>query len=1673
MICLKCNEFRVGFVGRLCPVCSDPLVLETNSNRDKLVFGRMREFLSRWQKSGEVSKKTISEIESALANTNIPQDSNERSYSFGILTIFIEWIQALLTSFFIGLGAIFEPVLLKPKTSKAYTKISGKDADASFENLTEGILVEDNSNLSGLDAISELDEKLLSRKGKYDTRKFKVKQTEPEFEIWSGLRPLFNEYIWWFIGTILILAGSIMGIREAWTVLTGVNRHLMVLIAVIIYQFLFTALGLFLNKKSVVTGKLLTVISILLLPVSFSVVSDVFLASNSLGIIALIISSILSMGILSFIAKQFQISIVGGVLAILPSLVLQAIIPKFTESLYPGILIFLPLCIVSYCGRNFTLYKEGSKGIFLISIYGALSVLAVFLNQSFVLNSSFELGSMPLVILFIWILGMSSIFAISFGSFGIKKETSRVYIILEIFFLAVTLVIASVSGLFLFTTQTWEMNIGIIRIVYSLIPIGVTILFFNTINRHDMSFHLFMILSIASSYLFLKEILPSTYWPISLASFIPISSMLYYKDKTLPLRVSRYVWGVSSGIFTCAVLFFLSSLLRFNSGSILEVLKDLVFFNQVCPIIVGGFYFAFVSHRVAGYERSAIHLPASIGIFTFIFGILLFSLPFVDFISRVCISLGIVSALYHFASIHFERKRADRDDSNFQPMDDISLAGGILSLLTLFFVSSSAGNIENVFFVLTGIILITRSFRDNSSFSSFIGAVLISVSIFRLQINSYSTASTAINLIASSIIALAASLLCIFFPNLTPVEIKSRKVFWVIRLPFAAQGPVLIRNALSATAIIYIVYSFTLILFWLGIPDQPERNLVIVSGIILAIIFLLGFFTRALNSFYLRGSVVSLSLIFIFIGLAAVANRIGRPLSPIVVGQNLSLGIIALWIFSRILFWKGQSLANWLDNSNQGRFYSFVPLIAMTLLGFVLFIDAWLLQPVNIYRFLYITPPTFFIGASLAAFFLSRSLGSFLSLQVSFGLILVSFSLIFSQQSILGIQLTPLILPGSQWVPTETVSLTRNGDWTNPFLFLPESIGVANVIIHAATGIAVGGFSFALLSLIIPLTSFGLLLRKIIFRIEDYYPLQSLMVIWTLISTIILSLIAFQYAFIQPAVIAIGYSALLLLSPFSKIGNVSIALSGILLIHGLAHGGDIYPIWVGPLFGLVGLIMVISIFPVSKFSKKPYSRILESSHAGSFIYSFLGIIYAFATFSQSRFDNAVPGLLSGFMNGIAGIWMESLALAITLLYISISLFIGSFQWSKTLTVIAAIGSYLLLGFSGISSFPVLCRYGICSADNNNLSLILMIPYFSLILACVAGMARAGFFLSKNAREDFSIGSGIGSDLLIILSGILLGLFLRLGVNSNLPYNEYALVISILVIILISLYTAFKEKKPRHLYFAQIAIASLYLALKPSFPNILTPEVDAISALLFGFVLVGITTISRRVGIPPIEESTRRFAAFMPVVAAIALPTETTYQNAGMATFSSILYAALSITSSNRLYAVLAAVTGNLAIFTAIKASNMQGIEVYLAPMGLFTLFLGHIFKSNLNMQIIKIIRILGGLLLYLPAGINISFEIGQAADSMYSVYFGVICLIGILAGMLFQIRSYLFLGLTFFTLNLVVNLLQTGLRDQRMGFILLSLTGLFIIASLVYYSIRKDKILGFVERTRKDLSRWE
>lgn len=1675
MICLKCNTFHFGFAGRLCPVCSEPLQTETTNNRDKLVLGRLNKYLMQWQKSGQVSKQTVNEIEAAIAKTVADSNYKDETHSLGFLNVIWDWIQTLFTSFIISLGAVFEPIIVQPNSKRSKQKHSRKESDASYESLTEGILSEDNSRLSGLDSVVGLDDIPIHKIRKNKHNNNQILSPEPEFVIWAGIRPLFNEYIWWFIGSLLVLTGSIMGIREAWLVLTGISRHITVLSAIFLYQVLFLALGIFLGTKSILTGRLLSGISLLLLPVSFSVVSDVIISNSMIGFISLAILIGLNYIFLRFISNQFQLHSNQILIPILPSMVFLALIPFFGLGLPSILLCFLPLVSIQQMGKKLLENKVGSMGLFLLSIYGGLSVLAVYLNLPAESGERFVLGSLSLVVLFLWVLLLSAILAIGFGMYAFRNEVRRVYLIMELFFLAVTLVIASISGIFIYTTPVNEFGLNLIRSLYILIPCLVSLLFFDTISRHEMSINPFMVLSIFSSFLIMREIFPNTDWAISFISFVPVTGMIYSKHQSDRMKNILYFWGIGIGIICCILL-----ILANSTNPNISPEKWSLFFERiiiVSPILFCGIYFGLTTHWVSGFSRSILHIAGAVGIFTFIYACILIFLPLLDFYTKFGISFGLLSALYHFGAKKFERLapiEKEKVDSSFAPMDDISFIAGIFSFLNILFISNlGSTTLEYILIILIGAILIIRSFRDNSSLSGFLGSIIIGLTILRFSLDYFSQSETAGSAFISSSIALGFGVLCILFPNLNPVEVKSRKVFFVIRLPFAAQGPVLIRNGLSATSLIYVIYSIFLFFVWLGLIGQPDRIFVIYSGIILTFVFIIAFFTRGYNSFYLRGSTVSFALIFISIGFAAVANRIGRPLPPTVVGINLTFGIIGLWFFSRLLFHKGQVLANWLDNPIHGKIYHFVPLYTMLLLGIVLILDVFLLQPFPIERFLYVTPPTFFLGAGIAAFLFGRSIVNLIPLQIALGLFVFASILGFSQENLFGIDLVALDLPGSRWVPSVTQEASRFADWLDPNIFLPPNLNLSILILRSAFGIAVIGILYALFVLVIPIAAIGLAVRKIIFHLEELLPLQFTFSNWSIICTFLLTLIAFQYAFIIPGIISLVAGVVLLLSRFSKAGNVSVALSGILILHGLAHQNLFYPLWVGPTFAGIAFIMILSVKPVSMFSTKPYGRILESSHLGAFLYSSIGILYALATLSVSVWDNAVPGLLTGVWSGFSGLWMQTLALGVTSGIIALSLSIGALQWTKSPTILAAIGSMFSFAFSGITAFPVLCQYGICTSETSIRLLSEMIPYFALIVSIIA---TCSYFLSQSIlqkREDYSIGVGFASDTLIVLTGILLGIFIRLSVISNLLWSNIVILISIGLVILISLIASFRAKQGRHLYFAQTSIASLYLALKDYFPEILTPEVDAIAALLFGFILTGITSIARRVGIPPLEESTRRFAALMPVVVVLVVPTEVSYQNAGMATFSAALYAALAITSSNRIYAVLAAVAANLAIFTAIMASEVQGFEIYLAPLGLFFLFLGHIFRENLTEQARKIIRVGGGLLLYLPASVNISFEMGRAANPMYAVLFGFLCLFGVLAGMIFQIRSYLFMGVSFFTLNLVANLLQSGLRDQRTGFILLSLTGLAIIGSLVAYTLKKEQILSFIGQIQNRLAKWD
>src|SRR5262249_48750796 len=148
------------------------------------------------------------------------------------------------------------------------------------------------------------------------------------------------------------------------------------------------------------------------------------------------------------------------------------------------------------------------------------------------------------------------------------------------------------------------------------------------------------------------------------------------------------------------------------------------------------------------------------------------------------------------------------------------------------------------------------------------------------------------------------------------------------------------------------------------------------------------------------------------------------------------------------------------------------------------------------------------------------------------------------------------------------------------------------------------------------------------------------------------------------------------------------------------------------------------------------------------------------------------------------------------------------------------------------------------------------------------------------------------------------------------------------------------------------------------------------------------------------------------------------------------------------------------------AQGLDGIEVFVGPLGLLVTALSQIFASKLSSAARDTLRILGGGLLYLPAGLKLTLRLGQAADGTYSVIFGAVCLIGVAVGLVLRVRAYLALGTLFLTLDVIANLVHAGLRDHRIGFVLLSASGLLILGAMIGITIRRDSAAALFRRLR-------
>jgi hypothetical protein len=306
----------------------------------------------------------------------------------------------------------------------------------------------------------------------------------------------------------------------------------------------------------------------------------------------------------------------------------------------------------------------------------------------------------------------------------------------------------------------------------------------------------------------------------------------------------------------------------------------------------------------------------------------------------------------------------------------------------------------------------------------------------------------------------------------------------------------------------------------------------------------------------------------------------------------------------------------------------------------------------------------------------------------------------------------------------------------------------------------------------------------------------------------------------------------------------------------------------------------------------------------------------------------------------------------------------------------------------------------------------------------------------------------------------------------------ALLVALAGVALFGIGRAVAERSGVGALHAQLALVAAYAVFRSLFAPGLAPAWDALAALTLAFALVGVAVAARRAGATPVAATVRRFSALLPIAAqALAAFDTGPLGDSGdaVAAGGALVYLAMAMAERSRAFGALATLASQLA-FVLWSQDQDPGLlpasAVLPGALGATMLVLAQLYGERLGPAARRTARLLGGLLLFVPGALTIVSRLG-GDDERFALLFGVLCLVGVIAGTLLRVRAYLFLGGLFLLLDIGAHVAHAGLQDQRVGFALMTVLGLGILGGMAAVTLRREAAQRLARRLADTLRAWD
>ncbi|MCC5848211.1 MAG: hypothetical protein JJU29_08960 [Verrucomicrobia bacterium] len=235
-----------------------------------------------------------------------------------------------------------------------------------------------------------------------------------------------------------------------------------------------------------------------------------------------------------------------------------------------------------------------------------------------------------------------------------------------------------------------------------------------------------------------------------------------------------------------------------------------------------------------------------------------------------------------------------------------------------------------------------------------------------------------------------------------------------------------------------------------------------------------------------------------------------------------------------------------------------------------------------------------------------------------------------------------------------------------------------------------------------------------------------------------------------------------------------------------------------------------------------------------------------------------------------------------------------------------------------------------------------------------------------------------------------------------------------------------SRRHRHIYAAEGLLALLVLHLRISFPELFSGWVVAIWPLIvmgLAFLGLGLSAAWERKGLRVLALPVSRTALFLPLLPLIGfwigpLPV---HESLVMLLMGGV-YGIAAMQRKSFAFSVLAALCANGALWVLLHRTAGRGFlehpQLWTLPFALCVLLVGHLHRHQLGPDRHAQLRYTCVSLIYLSSTAEMFIQGVANAPYLPLVLMGL-SVLGILAGIMFRIQSFLFCGLGFLMLSLI------------------------------------------------------